>query len=183
MQPIILLGVAVAAVALVSTGFLAEPWNQFELFVQQLGWGENTIASPVSSASVDLEIKKLLNFGEDGKKGTADDYYDNVISDCSFHSVTTIDPLPTTTQGARDGLIICKILGEVQPNVFEAIAEGNIPIEWEKGYVGSTTPAILIPIDMCVDSANPEQKTPNCLDVQAEIHAVKIVVEAPIGQQ
>ena len=39
MQPIILLGVAVAAVALVSTGFLAgEPWNEFELWVQQLGW-------------------------------------------------------------------------------------------------------------------------------------------------
>ena len=60
MQPIILLGVAVAAVALVSTGFLAEPWNQFELFVQQLGWGEADLDSPISAATVDLEIKKIL---------------------------------------------------------------------------------------------------------------------------
>ena len=177
MQPIILLGVAVAAVALVSTGFLAgEPWNEFELFVQQLGWGEGMVSSPVSNASVDLEIKKKLN--DNGTPGTgpeaADDYYDNVISDCSFHSATTIAPV--TGSGARDGKIICKILDEN----LNAMAEGHIPIPAATGYVGSTTPAILIPINMCAELG--AGLNPDCLDVQAPIHAVKVVVEAPIGQ-
>ena len=176
MQPIILLGVAVAAVALVGTGFLATPWNQFELFVQQLGWGEAALDSPVSNASVDLEIKKILN-DAGTPSDTSDDFYDNVISDCSFHSATTIPP--ATGSGARDGVIICKILNEE----LQAFAEGHIPIPAATGYIGSTTPALLIPIDMCVDSADPTGSTPNCLDVQAPIHAVKVVVEAPIGQQ
>ena len=165
MQPIILLGVAVAAVALVSTGFLAEPWNQFDLFVQQLGWGEAALDSPVSSASVDLEIKKILS--EDGT------FYENVISDCSFHSATSI--AGASGSGARDGKIICKILNES----LEAFAEGHIPIPAATGYTASDV--LLVPIDMCIDSANPLVSDPNCLDVQAPIHAVKVVVEAPIG--
>ena len=163
MQPIILLGVAVAAVALVGTGFLAQPWNQFELFVQQLGWGEADLDSPISSATVDLEIKKILS--EDGT------FYENVISDCSFHSATSIAGV--TGPGARDGTIICKIL-DANNNAF---AEGHIAIS---SYDASTV--LFIPIDMCIDSADPTSSTPFCLDVQAEIHAVKVVVEAPIGQ-
>ena len=173
MQPIILLGVAVAAVALVGTGFLATPWNQFELFVQQLGWGEADLDSPISSATVDLEIKKIVN--DAGTTGdTSDDFYDNVISDCSFHSATSI--AGTTAPGARDGKIICKILNEND----EAFAEGHIPIPSATGYTASDV--LLIPIDMCIDSETPTSSTPNCLDVQAPIHAVKVVVEAPIGQ-
>ncbi len=169
MQPIILLGVAVAAVALVGTGFLATPWNQFELFVQQLGWGEGALDSPISSATVDLEIKKILS--DDGT------FYENVISDCSFHSEEDIPG--ATGNGARDGTIICKILDENN----KAFAEGHIAIPAATGYVGSTTPALLIPIDMCIDSPlGPLVSDPNCLDVQAPIHAVKVVVEAPIGQ-
>ena len=106
MQPIILLGVAVAAVALVGTGFLAgdQPWNQFEIWVQQLGWATNTIESPISHATVDLEIKKILNTDDPDNP-----FYDNVISDCSFHSNEDIPA--ATGPGARDGVIICKILG------------------------------------------------------------------------
>ena len=167
MQPIILLGVAVAAVALVSTGFLADPWNQFELFVQQLGWGEADLDSPISSATVDLEIKKILS--EDGT------FYENVISDCSFHSADSISA--ATGSGARDGKIICKILDEN----LNAFAEGHIPIVAADGYSGSDT--LFIPIDMCIDSElGALVSDPNCLDVQAPIHAVKVVVEAPIGQ-
>ena len=169
MQPIILLGVAVAAVALVSTGFLADPWNQFELFVQQLGWGESQLDSPVSSATVDLEIKKILS--DDGT------FYENVISDCSFHSADSIPGV--TGSGARDGVIICKILDDN----LNAFAEGRIAIPAATGYVGSTTPALLIPIDMCINSElGPLVSDPFCLDVQAPIHAVKVVVEAPVGQ-
>jgi len=56
MQPIIVLGVAAVAVALIGTGFLGDPWNEFELWVQQLGWGEADVGSPISHATVDLEI-------------------------------------------------------------------------------------------------------------------------------
>jgi len=46
MQPIILLGAAVVGVALLGTGFLGEPWNNIELWVQELGWGERSILFP-----------------------------------------------------------------------------------------------------------------------------------------
>jgi len=178
MQPIILLGVAVAAVALVSTGFLqTEAWNEFDLWVQQLGWGMNTVDSPITKATIDLEIKKTLIEDEDG------DYYQNSINRCSFHSFSTIDPV-ADFPGARDGVIICKILGEGDL----AIAEGQVAIDLATGYVGSTTlegegpinPGILI--DMCAQGPNPETSDPGCLDVMAPIHGVKVVVEAPVGE-
>jgi len=106
MQPIIVLGVAAVAVALIGTGFLGDPWNEFTLFVQQLGWGESDVDSPISSATVDLEIKKTLNENDtlmsdcdallplDHLEGTfeeciaaqrADDFFENTIKFCSFH--------------------------------------------------------------------------------------------------
>ncbi len=174
MQPIILLGVAVAAVALVGTGFLAgdQPWNQFEIWVQQLGWATNTIESPISHATVDLEIKKILNTDDPDNP-----FYDNVISDCSFHSNEDIPA--ATGPGARDGVIICKILG----GEGQAIAEGRMVIVAADGYSNSDTK--LIPIDQCALIATPtpaDGSDPNCLDVMAPIHGVKLVVEAPIGQ-
>jgi len=179
MQPIILLGVAVAAVALVSTGFLqTTAWNEFDLWVQQLGWGTNTIDSPITKATIDLEIKKTLVInGENG------DFYKNSINRCSFHSFSTIDPV-ANFPGASDGVIICKILGEDG----NAIAEGRVAIDLATGYVGSTTlagegpinPGILI--DMCAQGPSPNDSDPGCLDVMANIHGVKVVVEAPVGE-
>ena len=181
MQPIILLGVAVAAVALVSTGFLqTEAWNEFDLWVQQLGWGTNTIDSPITKATIDLEIKKTLVEGTTESNG---DFYKNSINRCSFHSFSTIDPV-ADFPGARDGVIICKILGEGD----FAIAEGRTAIPLATGYVGSTTlegegplnPGILI--DMCAQGPTPLISDPGCLDVMAPIHGVKVVVEAPVGE-
>ena len=172
MQPIILLGVAVAAVALVSTGFLqTEAWNEFDLWVQQLGWGMGTIDSPITKATVDLEIKKRF------VEATPTDYFQNSIEACSFHSFSTIPPV-ANFPGARDGVIICKILGEGDV----AIAEGRQAIPLGTGYVGSTTltEGTAIKIDMCI--ANGLVAVEGCLDVMAPIHGVKVVVEAPVGE-
>ena len=174
MQPIILLGVAVAAVALVSTGFLAEPWNQFDLWVQQLGWGENMLNSPISHATVDLEVKKIVN--DAGTTDPADDYFDNVIQSCSFHSG---DSIPAA-QGAviSEGVIICKMLDDRGL----AIAEGKLAIP--TGYTESSH--LFVPISQCITDtgvvSTPDGTPANCLDVQTPIHQVKLVVEAPIGE-
>ena len=175
MQPIILLGVAVAAVALVSTGFLAEPWNQFDLWVQQLGWGEDMLNSPISHATVDLEVKKIVN-DNDTPNNFADDYFDNVIQSCSFHSG---DSIPAA-QGAviSEGVIICKMLDD---RGF-AIAEGKLTIP--NGYVASDH--LFVQISQCITDTgvvSTDDGVPaNCLDVQTPIHQVKLVVEAPIGE-
>jgi len=200
MQPIVLLGVAVAAVALVSTGFLQDEegtmWNQFELWLQQLGWGEAPLTSPISHAFVDLEVKKIVNdAGTDPldcdeatqeeqdaciAEAFADDFFDNVIQACIFHADKSIPAPPTGVQVLNDGIIICKMLNEDG----NAIAEGKRTIVslGTNGYVESTK--ILIPIEQCITDEG-VVKTPddskdenaNCLDVQAPIHFVKLVVE------
>ncbi len=181
MQPIVLLGVAVAAVALVGTGFLnGNSWNQFELWVQQLGWGENTLMSPISHAFVDLEVKKLVN--DNGTPSDfSDDYFDNVIQSCSFHAdkdiPTAPSPIPgqTTVQVINEGVIICKMLNDKQ----QAIAEGKITIVDLGGYTSSDKE--LIPIQQCITPTGVVETTDgtpaNCLDVQTPIHYVKLVVE------
>jgi len=195
MQPIVLLGVAVAAVALVGTGFLNNnSWNEFELWVQQLGWGEDMLTSPISHAFVDLEIKKLVNDNgtpisdcpddEDREACEAnarmDDYYDNVIHECSFHADKDIPAPPASGQGTEvlvlnEGVIICKMLNEDG----NAIAEGRITIVDIDGYTSSDKE--FIPISQCilpdghVDAGNGNHAF--CLDVQTPIHFVKLVVE------
>ena len=181
MQPIVLLGVAVAAVALVSTGFLNdETWNQFELTLQSLGWGEEMLNSPISHAFVDLEVKKILN-DNGSPTDPSDDYFDNVIQSCSFHADKNIDAPPApfapgigTTGLAvnviNDGVIICKMLDDRQL----AIAEGKISIVDLGGYVSSDK--AFVPIVQCI-TENGLVESPNCLDVQTPIHFVKLVVE------
>ncbi len=179
MQPIIVLGVAAVAVALVGTGFLGDPWNEFELWVQQLGWGEADVDSPISSATVDLEIKKTTNENgtlesecdevtpPDAKKACvtaqkADDFFENTIKFCSFHSEDDIDKA-TGTQVSK-GKLICKLTDDRGL----AIAEGRLTFD---KYDGSDK--LFIEITMTAfDGAN---------DVQAPIHDVKLIVEAPIG--
>ncbi len=182
MQPIIVLGVAAVAVALIGTGFLGEPWNEFTLFVQQLGWGESDVDSPISSATVDLEIKKTLNendtlmsecdvlilldndpeaFDECIAAQRADDFFENTIKFCSFHSDDSIPPSMSTQ--VSPGKIICKLTDDRDL----AIAEGKLNFD---EYTGSET--LLIEITQL---AYPEAN-----DVQAPIHDVKLIVEAPI---
>ena len=191
MQPIILLGVAVAAVALVGTGFLnvteGNEWNQFVLWVQELGWGEAALVSPISHAFVDLEIKKIVNPGPDGQLGNGDDFFDNVIQSCSFHADKDLLAPPTPISGELDvtviseGVIICKILNEDS----NAIAEGKITIVDLGGYTSSDKE--FIPIQQCITDEGVVQTTDgspaNCLDVQAEIHFVKLVVENALWEE
>lgn len=160
MQPIIVLGVAAVAVALVGTGFLGEPWNEFTLFVQQLGWGEADVDSPISSATVDLQIKKTLN--DNGTPNDpSDDFFENTIKFCSFHSDDDIPPA-TGTQVAP-GLLICKLTDDRDL----AIAEGKLEFD---SYTASDKLFIEI-TQLAFPGAN---------DVQAPIHDVKLIVEAPI---
>lgn len=178
MQPIIVLGVAAVAVALVGTGFLGEPWNEFTLFVQQLGWGESDVDSPISSATVDLQIKKDLNDNgtpvsecdnitdpvlkaECIARQKADDFFENTIKFCSFHSDDDIPPA-TGTQVAP-GLLICKLTDDRDL----AIAEGKLEFD---SYTASDKLFIEI-TQLAFPGAN---------DVQAPIHDVKLIVEAPI---
>ena len=120
MQPIIILGAVVVAAALIGTGFLGEGGN-IQLFLQSLGWGEQDLQAPISHAFIDLNLKKIRN--DAGTTGTvADDYFDNVISSCSFHSDQSILASPAGNQELSSGVIICKL---TDPRDL-AIAEGKI---------------------------------------------------------
>jgi len=161
MQPIIVLGVAAVAVALVGTGFLQAPWNEFVLFVQQLGFGEADVNSPISSATVDLNIKKKLN--DNGTPNDpSDDFFENTIKFCSFHSDDSI-PAATGNKQISPGVLICKLTDDRDL----AIAEGKLFFD---KYDGSDT--LLIEITQLA--------FPGANDVQAPIHDVKLIVEAPI---
>src|SRR3990170_3716410 len=107
MQPIIILGAVVVAAALIGTGFLGNA-NNIVLWVQSLGWGEQDLQAPISHAYIDLNLKKIRNNA--GTTNTvADDYFDNVISSCSFHSDQSIDSSPQANQELSPGVIICKL--------------------------------------------------------------------------
>ena len=187
MQPIVLLGVAVAAVALIGTGFLNdEAWNQFEMTLQSLGWGEEMLNSPISHAFVDLEIKKILN-DNGSPNDPSDDYFDNVIQSCSFHADKNIEAPPASfpatpltagldVQVFNDGVIICKMLDDRQL----AIAEGKISIVDLGGYVSSDK--AFVPIVQCITETGLVE-APNCLDVQTPIHFVKLVVENALWEE
>jgi len=182
MQPIIILGAAVVGVALLGTGFLGEPWNNIELWVQELGWGERNLESPISHAYIDLELKKVINNGPDNIKGTPDDFFNNIIKACSFHSDDSLDALDAKL-GLSPALIICKLTNEEGL----AIAEGKIVLdgvgiggEGEKcpqrdpaqnGYDGSTT----IRIDICQNAFTDSN------EVQ-EVHDIKIIVENALNR-
>jgi len=183
MQPIILLGVAAVAVTLLGTGFLnTGAWNEFEVWVQQFGWGEADIDSPISHATVDLNMKKVDNdngtvqadcegelvdetFDECITRVTTDDYFDNIISHCSFHSDDSImAAMPgDTLDQVSPGLIICKLTDDRDL----AIAEGRLNFD---SYEASEHLFIEITM-LAFEGAN---------DVTAPIHDVKLVVEAPV---
>jgi len=201
MQPIIILGAAVVGVALLGTGFLGEPWNNIELWVQELGWGERNLESPISHAYIDLELKKEINENDTTeakcranteqspeqlakciKDADEDDYFNNVIKACSFHSDDSLDAFDAEL-GLSPALIICKLTNEEGL----PIAEGKIILDGvgiggeedecpqrdaaQNGYIGSTT----IRIDICqtaFDFSNEVQ----------EVHDIKIIVENALNR-
>ena len=184
MQPIIILGAAVVGVALLGTGFLGEPWNNIELWVQELGWGERNLETPISHAYIDLELKKEINFGPDKEKGTDDDFFNNIIRACSFHSDQSLDAVDPKL-GIAPALIICKLTNEeglaiaegkvilngVQPNEEENPDDCDQRDEVQNGYIGSST----IRIDICqtaFDFSNEVQ----------EVHDIKIIVENALNR-
>jgi len=183
MQPIIILGAAVVGVALLGSGFLGEPWNNIELWVQELGWGERNLESPISHAYIDLELKKEIN-NNGTPEDRSDDYFNNVIKACSFHSDDSLDALDSKL-GLSPALIICKLTNEeglaiaegkqilngVQPNEEENPDDCDQRDEVQNGYKGSST----IRIDICqtaFDFSNEVQ----------EVHDIKIIVENALNR-
>src|SRR3972149_2216251 len=118
MQPIIIIGAGVVASALIGTGFLGNA-NNIVLWVQSLGWGEQDLQAPISHAFIDLNLKKLANDNDTPvsacdpadaeciSDAKSDDYFDNVISSCSFHSDDDIRAA-NPTSALSPGVIICK---------------------------------------------------------------------------
>ena len=172
MQPIILLGVVAVAAALIGTGFLGEGGN-IALWVQSLGWGEQDLQAPISHAFIDLNLKKIAN--DNGTpEDNSDDYFDNVISACSFHSDQDII---SADDDISPGLIICKLTDDRD----KAIAEGRILLNGEQepdcpqtettdGYESSQH----LNIDIC------QTAFPGANDVQ-KVTDVKIVVEGALS--
>ena len=133
MQPIIILGAVAVAAALIGSGFLSTP-NNIVLWVQSLGWGEQDLKAPISHAFIDLNLKKKAN--DNGTPESAcpkddqqcidqaksDDFFDNLISSCSFHSDKSIQSAAPTTTQLSSGVIICKLTDPRD----KAIAEGRI---------------------------------------------------------
>ena len=120
MQPIIILGAVAVAAALIGTGFLGTGGN-IQLVLQSLGWGEQDLTAPISHAYIDLNLKKIRN--DAGTTNTdADDYFDNVIKSCSFHTDHPIASAPSANDELSPGVIICKLTDERD----KAIAEGRI---------------------------------------------------------
>lgn len=175
MQPIILLGVVAVAAALIGTGFLGEGGN-IALWVQSLGWGEQDLQAPISHAFIDLNLKKIAN-NAGTPDDNSDDYFDNVISSCSFHSdqdIRSADPASELSPG----LIICKLTDDRD----KAIAEGRILLNGQQEpdcpqtqtTVGYESSQHLI-IDIC------QTAFPGANDVQ-KVTDVKIVVEGALDR-
>jgi hypothetical protein len=188
MQPIILLGVVAVAAALIGTGFLGTGGN-IVLWVQSLGWGEQDLQAPISHAFIDLNLKKLAN--DNGTpvsdcepdddlcigEAKSDDYFDNVISSCSFHSDDDIRSADTETE-LSPGVIICKLTDDRD----RAIAEGRILLNGQADpecpqsdkTIGYESSQHLI-IDIC------QTAFPGANDVQ-KVTDVKIVVEGALDR-
>lgn len=111
-----IIGIAILVVlfSLIGTGVLAEPWTEFGMVVQELGWAKNDIEFPVSNPSLDVRLTT--------QPGTNT----NFITGCVFHSD---EDIPVGV-GLSTGTAICKLLDEQG----RAIAEGRIFFD---SYTGS----------------------------------------------
>jgi len=148
------------------------------------------VNSPISHATVDLNVKKELNdngtterdcqrgnggdlngpqtnnneetFEECIARVTTDDFFTNTLSHCSFHSDDDIPPAMNDPSVSR-GVLICKLTDDRDL----AIVEGKLFFD---KYDESDH--LFIPLDqVAYEGAN---------DVQAPIHDVKLIVEAPV---
>lgn len=154
-----LLTLAIIAIAMVgmTTGFGS---NTFFINLQKLGVSEEVIESPITQATVDLEVERVL-VDPDGIQNNGDEFFANKITKCSFH----------TPDGLGAGsIIVCKLTDGND----KAIAEGRLVLQTE--LLPSAT--VFIPINQnAFDNSNDVQK----------IHDVKIVVLGPnpiyIGDQ
>ncbi len=110
----LLIGIALLVIvgSLIGTGALGEPWNEFQVWVQEFGWAQKDIEFPLSQASLDIILVDV--------SGT------NFITECGFHSDQDI-PLGS---GLSGGTAICKLL-DANGN---AIAEGRV---FFNSYTGS----------------------------------------------
>ncbi|MDH3677511.1 MAG: hypothetical protein OEQ12_04335 [Nitrosopumilus sp.] len=157
MQPIIAIAALAVGAGLLSTGFLAGN-NEFEIWVQDLGFAQDDIESPIEHANIDFVVEKITVIGDNST--TADDYYKNEITKCSFHTFEEMD------DGSE---IICKLQSwAVDPATLQMIedqkvtvCEGRLPIF---NYTASET--VYVPITM--------EAYPGACDVM-NIDNVKIV--------
>ena len=111
------------------TGFLGEPVNNIDLWVQALGFGEGDLESPVTTATVDLLLDVVP--AEDPQAPPV-----TIVTACAFHSTDTIN-LGT---GKSDGKLICKLLNADG----NAIAEGDVSF---LSYDPTKDPPIIIKIN------------------------------------
>jgi len=97
---------------LLGTGFLGEPVNKIDLWVQALGFGEGDLETPITTATVDL-LLDVVPAGDPAADPVT------IVFACAFHSDEDID---IGVQALSDGKIICKLLNADG----NAIAEGDI---------------------------------------------------------
>ena len=106
LQPVIVF--ALLAIGIVSfTGIgiqQVESWNQIDVWVQQYGWAEQDIESPVSNFSIELILEKKLN--DNGTPELIDDFFETFVKGCIFRS--SDDILAGT--GLAEGKMVCKLL-------------------------------------------------------------------------
>ena len=179
MQPIILLAALVVGGGLISTGFLAGN-NEFEIWIQDLGFGEGAIESPIDHVNVDFEVTKILVDPTPTLPNSGDEFFKNDITACSFHTwdnvVNGTDvicklfswPQNSATTDPEDRVVVCEGRYIFGPNGTNDPASGTGNPE----YVPSTTRLIQI---------EQEAYTGAC-DVQ-NIDFVKIIAigEEPMG--
>jgi hypothetical protein len=133
MQPIIWLAIIGVAATGLGMGFLAPG---FTLNVQQLGAQETDLESPINTANVDFEVRKI-----NGVNLSGDPVFKNRIVRCSFHTPTTLE---TGTQ------IFCKLTDKDS----DIVAEGDVILA--STLLGSTTTYISI-LNVAFDNANDVQ--------------------------
>ena len=125
---VVLLLVGIIA-GITGTGFLADPMNKIDLWVQEIGFGEGNLESPVTNAAVDLLLDVVPSEDPEAPPVT-------IVTACAFHSTDSIN-LGT---GKSDGKLICKLLNADG----NAIAEGDVPFS---SYDPATDPPIIIQIN------------------------------------
>ena len=162
MQPILLIaGLAVGA-GLISTGFLAGT-NTFEVWIQDLGFGEGAIESPLEHVNVDFEVTKILadpTPNADGTSdGSGDEFYKNNITACSFH---TFEPVTDGTD------VICKLFSWKQGSTGTSIEDRVVVCEGRYVFGPNGT-------------NDPSTGTGNPTYVPSSIRLIQIQQEAYVG--